>query len=66
MSDNNCHECGEHCIDCICDKDEKCSKCDKIRMKWDILCFECTINSAKKLINRSKELIKKVDDERGI
>ena len=63
MADNNCHECGQHCVDCKCDKNEKCSKCDKIRMKWSKLCFECAVYKAKNLLRKSTDFIPQVEDE---
>ncbi len=59
----SCHECGEHRLDCKCDKNEKCSKCDKIRMRWDSLCFHCVINEGKKLIKKAQETIDRIENE---
>ena len=58
-----CHECGEDCSDCTCNKNGKCSCCDKIRMRWDTLCFDCLIDYTKQMIKRSKDLIKSLEKE---
>jgi len=61
---NDCHECGEHCVDCICDKKLKCEKCKKIRMRWDTVCFDCLIDDTKQMKKRAKEHIKRLENEK--